>query len=387
MKIGLIVPGFSSDEQDWCIPALLDLARWLAVSNQVQVLALRYPPRHSVYRVAGVPVHSFGGATRSGSASIRLWAAVIATLAREHRKARFEVLHAVYGGEAGWVTVLAAKLLRVPAVVSFVGGELVGLADIRYGAELQPRQRLMNHLTLRLADAVLAGSEQLTQSARAHVSPARRARVQTLPLGVDTQLFSPGHSSVRAGVNILSVGSLIPVKDHQTLLHAMAQLVQVLPDARLTLVGTGPLRDSLGQLAAQLEIGEQVNFVGAVRHEELPEWYRRADLYVQSSRHEGEGMAVLEAAACGVPLAGTAVGVLADLAARGAAVAVSPNDAAALARAMQHTLAARSSLGPRGRELIQHDYDLQRIGEQLSKLYCALQKDGALNVTQSFSRT
>ncbi len=98
-------------------------------------------------------------------------------------------------------------------------------------------------------------------------------------------------------------------------------------------------------------------------------------------------MAVLEAAACGVPLVGTAVGVLADLAGRGAAVAVRPQDATALAEAMQDAVSARSALGPRGRELVQRDYDLPRIGERLCELYCSLQKDGAINVYQSLSNT
>ncbi|MBC8075600.1 MAG: hypothetical protein H7Y32_05945, partial [Chloroflexales bacterium] len=60
MRIALIVPGFSADERDWCIPALLNLARALARGHTVQVFALRYPHRQGPYQVHNVPVYALG---------------------------------------------------------------------------------------------------------------------------------------------------------------------------------------------------------------------------------------------------------------------------------------------------------------------------------------
>ena len=61
MKIGLVVPGFSADAGDWCIPALRNLARQLATTEEVHVLALRYPYRPSGYAVFGAQVRALGG--------------------------------------------------------------------------------------------------------------------------------------------------------------------------------------------------------------------------------------------------------------------------------------------------------------------------------------
>ncbi|HET7034455.1 MAG TPA: hypothetical protein VFI42_02130, partial [Thermomicrobiaceae bacterium] len=61
MKLALILPGFSAAEDDWCIPALLDLARVLAPEVELHVFPLRYPPRRGRYRIYGATVHPLGG--------------------------------------------------------------------------------------------------------------------------------------------------------------------------------------------------------------------------------------------------------------------------------------------------------------------------------------
>src|SRR2546422_820628 len=73
MRVALIVPGFSADEEDWCIPALLNFVRALAQRVELEVFALRYPHRRGQYRIGNASVHSFGYATRRGPASLALW--------------------------------------------------------------------------------------------------------------------------------------------------------------------------------------------------------------------------------------------------------------------------------------------------------------------------
>lgn len=383
MKIGLIVPGFSSDERDWCIPAHLDLARSLALDHQVHVFTLRYPHRRDDYSVYSTIVHSRNGYKRQALASVVLWADTLEAIRREHHRSRFDVLHAIYGGEAGFVAVLASRFLHVPCFVSLLGGEMIGLKDIGYGQDLLWRQRLMNRFAIRHADRIFCGSRQMADLARSRVGDSAGERVQRLPLGVDTSMFSSGvksrtqkgdgsriepHSAAAAQqptpegrFEILNVGSLIPVKDHATLLRAFAQVATELPDAHLKLVGTGILEGNLHALASDLEIDDRIDWAGAVDHDKLPEVYRSATLYVQSSRHEGQGMAVLEAASSGLPLAGTDVGVLSDLAARGAGIAVPPGDAASLARAMLRAIDSSEELGRRASNIVRLEYNLDRI--------------------------
>ncbi|NJM05644.1 glycosyltransferase [Candidatus Gracilibacteria bacterium] len=80
MHIALIAPGFSANENDWCIPALAHLVRHLAKEHHVDVFALRYPPQRQSYRAFGARVFAFGGATRAGLGRLPLLAQALRTI-------------------------------------------------------------------------------------------------------------------------------------------------------------------------------------------------------------------------------------------------------------------------------------------------------------------
>lgn len=245
----------------------------------------------------------------------------------------------MWADEPGWLVTQVGRQIGVPSVVSIVGGELTNLADIRYGAFRSRVSRFLVSRALARADSVLVGSRYVEQQVVSKMGEDGARRVtEFLPLGVDLDVYCPdGPKRDLLGEEmILHVASLLPVKDAATLLHAFARLAVARPAARLHLVGDGPLRSELTSLAASLGIGDRVTFHGWVRNEEMPSFYRAADLCVMSSRHEGHGMVVLEAAACGRITVGTAVGVLPELVPSGLIAPI--GDAGALAATMQAML-------------------------------------------------
>lgn len=379
MKLAFVVPGFSADEADWCIPSHTELIRALAAGHDVHVFALRYPHRVDRYPIGSACVHSLNGVGQRGLGSFGLWQRARGALALEHRARRFDVIHSFFGSEAGAVAVLSARSLGVPAVVWLIDGELAGLRDIGYGADLSARQRLMNALILRWGERVLCGCESLAEAARARIPSSRRARVVTFPLPVNTSRFSPtpharspetegqADAAHASPARLINAGSLTPVKDQANLLRALAQLRPPFAGAHLTIAGEGPLAGELNALAAELGLEAHVRLVGAVSHAELPEVYRAHDLFVQSSRHEGQGMALLEAAACGCAVCGTDAGILHDLAQRGLAMVAPPGEPAALARAIESALAARASAHTLS-EFVRREYNLDRIVHGLLEL-------------------
>lgn len=371
MKIAFVVPGFSADENDWCIPAHTDIVKALARGHEVHVFALRYPHRVDRYPIGNATVHSFNGVGSRGGGSVQLWRSVLASIKREHKKQAFTLVHAIFGSEAGCVAMLAGKWLRVPSIVWLVNGELIGLPDIGYGADLIPRQRWMNAFILQFTSQILCGCDMLTLAARAR-SP--RAGVETLPLGVNTARFfqaSPPLPVSRddARAHFVNVGSLLPVKAQVTLLRAFEIVSHQLPDARLTIAGVGPLQNKLSALASDLGIAARVTFAGNVPHDRLPALYQDADVFVQSSRHEGQGMALLEAAACGAAVCGTNFGALADLASQNAALVCEPDNAVALAETMLRVYRERLTYAPRAHALVTRDYNLEAIATRLQQLY------------------
>jgi glycosyltransferase involved in cell wall biosynthesis len=132
----------------------------------------------------------------------------------------------------------------------------------------------------------------------------------------------------------VTAARLVPQKDQETLLRAMAIYRQNGGQGRLLVLGTGPLREHLEALAHELGIAATVDFVG-FQDNPLP-WFRRSDAFVLSSRTEGFGIALAEAMGCGTPVISTDSGHgPAEILARGRyGVLVPPQDPAAMAAAL-----------------------------------------------------
>ncbi len=357
MKFGLVLPGFSAHERDWCIPALLDYVRVLAERAEVHVFTLRYPERAGSYPVFSASVHALNEGRRLGPRVLGFWSRVTAAIAAEHGRGRFDVLHAFWADEPGWVAAWAGKRLGVPVVLSLAGGELVRLPEIGYGLTLLPGRRLLLRLALRQAAAVTAGSAYLCELAQ---KQGAARRVEFAPLGVDTCLFQPPETPASEPV-VLNVGSLVAVKDQARLVRLFRKVAVQVPEVELIVAGDGPLRAELETLAK----GSRVRFTGAIDHAEMTTLYGRAALLAQTSRHEAQGLAVLEAGACGVPAVGTPVGVLPEVGQAADTDEELVDGIIALLRNPAH----RQALGRRARERIVEAFGLEAALERFWQIY------------------
>jgi glycosyltransferase involved in cell wall biosynthesis len=157
-----------------------------------------------------------------------------------------------------------------------------------------------------------------------HRYPALADRIAFLPTWVDDDLFRPVSDETRRtardrlsdqlGIAIgrdrvfVFAGRLEPQKDPELLIEAFGHLASVDPAARLLVVGEGSLRGAAEVTAARIGVRERVHFVGSMRHDDLPAVLQAADAMVLASRFEGMPIAVLEALACGLPVAAPDVG-------------------------------------------------------------------------------
>jgi glycosyltransferase involved in cell wall biosynthesis len=136
-----------------------------------------------------------------------------------------------------------------------------------------------------------------------------------LPIGVDTDIFSPGTTSIRQKLGwtnhhhvIGYVGRLIRLKGVDLLATAFHEISRIVPNARLLIVGRGE-KETLIRSILKEELAEgKVHMESDVPHERLPEWYRAMDLFVMPSRYENFSNAIIEALACGVPFLASDVG-------------------------------------------------------------------------------
>lgn len=117
------------------------------------------------------------------------------------------------------------------------------------------------------------------------------------PLAVNSELWGEGFNC-----HILSVGRLTPEKDHKTMISAFALLPKEL-NAKLVILGEGPLRAELQALITKLNLDGRVLLPGFVINP-YP-WFRSADIFVLSSLWEGFGNVLVEAFECGLPVVST----------------------------------------------------------------------------------
>ena len=304
------------------IPSVLWQIERLARRHELFVYVLRYHAQPRSYPLLGATVRDLGRP---------------AGFIRQHTAARralnadgpFDVVHGLWALPAGVVATSVAKRLGVPSVVTCDSGEFVALADIGYGAQLHWRQRIAVRAATRLATVVTVCSAYQAELARRCGVTA-----EVIPLGVDTSVFRPpAPRQPGPPWRLLHVASLNPVKDQRTLLEAVRLVRAQGVDVHLDIVGEDTLDGAIERTAREKALDTHISFHGPLRSGDLVPLYQRSHLFVLSSRHEAAGVVLLEAAACGLPIAGTAVGYLADWHPQ-RAVAVPPRDPAALAAAI-----------------------------------------------------
>jgi glycosyltransferase involved in cell wall biosynthesis len=177
--------------------------------------------------------------------------------------------------------------------------------------------------------------------------PARTLRILN---GVDLARFAPRREPREGPVVIGTVAMLRPEKAIGRLLRAFAILRRTVP-ARLVVVGDGPERGALESLAGELALGEDVRFLGRLARPE--DAYAGFDIVALSSDSEQMPLCVLEAMACGLPVAATAVGDVPEMLSEPNRRFIVPRDDAALAGALQDLAAApglRAAIGAANRE-------------------------------------
>jgi glycosyltransferase involved in cell wall biosynthesis len=209
---------------------------------------------------------------------------------------------------------MVAKWINVPSLVSLGGGELVYLADIDYGTQRSWFRRWIIGQALRRATLVSGASKFQNQLTKSNGIPPEKIRL--LRLGIDRVRFNPAKTPDWDRPTILQAASLEPVKNQALLLDVFRIVLEERSDVRLMIAGGGHLEENLREIAADFEVQEMVTWLGPVDHVDMPDVYRQASVYMQTSRYESFGISVIESQACGLPVLGTPVGILPEVASR-----------------------------------------------------------------------
>jgi glycosyltransferase involved in cell wall biosynthesis len=192
------------------------------------------------------------------------------------------------------------------------------------------------------ADLVLAPSEFVARRLR---TQGVRRPIEVLPTGIDLDRFRPGdradaRRSLGLGVDdrvLLYVGRLDREKNLELLLDAVARVR--IPRVRLLMVGRGKQAATIGRAAAGRGLRDRFVLRGGSPPGALPSYYRAADAFVFASTTETQGLAVLEAMACGLPVVAVRASGIEEIVVEGASGLLVPEDAPAFAAAVTQLLA------------------------------------------------
>jgi glycosyltransferase involved in cell wall biosynthesis len=316
---------------------------------------------------------------------IRLWNDLRALyrLTRILFSERPDVVH-THTAKAGTVGRLAALLYnltrrraeRCIVVHTFHGHVFSGY----FGPAGNRAVRVTERMLARITDRIVAISESQRRDLieRYRIAPASKTAVIELGIELGPLLALETNTTLRERLGFTAddvvfgyVGRLVPIKDVPCLLHAFRRVVTRVPAARLMIVGDGPRRADLEQLADTLSLTPNVRFTGW--QHDLAAVYGAIDVGVLSSRNEGTPVALIEAMAAGKPVVATAVGGVEDVIHHDmTGLVVPPADPAALAAAMIRLAedpAERHRLGRQGRIATTSRFSTDRTASRIGTFY------------------
>lgn len=258
-----------------------------------------------------------------------------------------------------------ARLFRVPVVLS----------SQRAHRTLTPAAtRHLLRLTDRIADGIVVNSRSVACELVSE-DGVPESQIHLAYNGIDTGVFcregvaaeSPWPGAVVIGV----VCALRPEKGLSLLLDAFARVRSSHPEARLLIVGSGPMQPELDSRAASLGLGAVCRFQSAVRN--VSEWLRAMDIFVLPSLSEALSNSLMEAMACGCCAIASDTGGNPELVQDGETGLLFPaGDSAALAVRLERTLADRElrcRLGANGARLMRKRFTREAAARRMGEIY------------------
>lgn len=269
--------------------------------------------------------------------------------------------HLVHGDVYG---AAAASALRLPYVSTRHNDDRYLLGPFRYVDRAFARRA---RRLIAISDAVRRFLETAGHS---------RQKLLTIRYGLDelpaaSSEIAPEAAGIPEGVPLLlAVGRLIAQKDHPTLLRAFARVREGHPEARLAILGSGPLEAQTRALVRELALDDAVVLPG---RQEPGDWLARADVFVHTSRWEGFGIVLLEAMLASLPVVATSVSAVPEIVVPGeTGMLVGEGDVEALAYALDVLLADPEQsrrLGAAGLERARREFSVARMTEQTIDVY------------------
>lgn len=277
----ILTPGFAANEADsTCLPMQQSFVRTIVEKYRhvkVVVISFHYPYATGEYQWHGLSVFSFNGQNRGGIRRLFIRRKVMACLRQLHRTERLIGLLSFWYNECAAV---GEKFGRENGVNHFCW--LLG-QDARAGNKYVRSVSISPDHLIALSDFIRAEFR-------------RNYRMQ--PVNVIPPGINPGHyqtSNSAKDIDLIGVGSLIPLKQYDQFILAVAEIRKSFPFVRAVLVGEGPEKSKLQQMIRKHSLQNNLQLVGECSHGDVTQFMNRSKVFLHPSSYEGFGVVCLEA--------------------------------------------------------------------------------------------
>lgn len=202
-----------------------------------------------------------------------------------------------------------------------------------------------------------------------------------IPNGIDLEKFKI-YDGQRNKFEISTTSTLIPRNGIDILIEALPAVLGKFPETRLKIAGEGPMEKILRERVRELNIADKVEFLGTIKHGEIPELVKKSHVFVRPSRFEGFGVSFIEAMALGTPVVTCPVGGILDFITDGESGLLVPvNDPLALSNAIIRVFeneVEMKAITAKARKIVEERYQWTEIAKKVTEEYLSL-----LNISQN----
>ena len=277
----ILIPGFPANEHDsTCLPFQQSFVEHLKLLNpglNIKVLAFQYPFFENVYHWHAVEVHAFNGRNQGGFRRLLLWRKILRRLKKIFREQQVMGILSFWMGEAALIAKYASKKYGVRSFTWLMG------QDAR-------KNNWYVSITRPKPESLIALSDFLSDE---YYKNYKMRPAFTIPPGIDMASFPVGTGERK--IDILGVGSLIPLKQFDQIIKLVAELSDTHPGIRVVICGEGPERAKLQQLIQDSRLTGQIELRGELDHGSILEIMAESRILVHPSAYEGFGVVFLEA--------------------------------------------------------------------------------------------
>jgi len=275
-----------------------------------------------------------------------------------------DLIHVHYA--SGYGTLIRLTRTNIPVILSVWGSDIFNY----------PRKSILHK---KIIQKNLNFAKRITSTSQIMKTETEKYTKQTIdviPFGIDILKFKPRLKKSSNTLTIGTVKTMHPTYGIDILIKAFAQLLQnkkTNKNLKLVIAGDGPFLEEYKNLAQSLRISGACQFLGQVPHHLLPQLLNRFDIFCAFSRHESFGVAVLEAAACGVPvIVSSAPGLKEVTANQKNGVVLNENTPQAASLALSRLInnpQKRKHMGTFGRAWVKSKYDWNKNVDLMLSLY------------------